>query len=80
LGVDGISATHGLSAHSEHEAGITLAMSSRANLTYVLCDSTKIGKNSYLQFGSLQLIDVLITDKETEETRLLKEAGIKILS
>jgi DeoR family fructose operon transcriptional repressor len=79
LGVDGISAQRGLSAHSEREASITLAMSAQAEQTYLLCDSSKLGKDSYLQFASLDLIQVLITDKTNEESRLIAAAGVQVL-
>ena len=45
VGVDGISAENGLSAHSELEAGITLSMAAHSTSTYLLCDSSKIGKD-----------------------------------
>ena len=79
LGVDGISAKNGLSAHSESEAGITLAMSACSGATYLLCDSSKIGKESYLQFAPLQLIQVLITEKKNEELTDIEKSGVRIL-
>ena len=79
LGVDGISLKNGLSAHSEDEAGITLAMSASSAVTYLLCDSSKIGKESYLQFAPLGLIQVLITDKKNEESVSIEKAGTKVL-
>jgi DeoR family fructose operon transcriptional repressor len=79
LGVDGISAQNGLSAQSEREASITLAMLARADQTYLLCDSSKLGKDSYLQFARLNRIQVLITDKTNEESRLIAAAGVKVI-
>jgi DeoR family fructose operon transcriptional repressor len=80
VGVDGISAGKGLTAHSENEAGITLAMSSCSEQTYLLCDSSKIGKDSYLQFAPLNLIQVLVTEQKTDEALLIEKKGIRLLN
>jgi DeoR family fructose operon transcriptional repressor len=79
LGVDGISAERGLMAHSENEAGITLSMSANANLTYLLCDSGKLGKDSYLQFAPLNLIHVLITECRTPELDKIEQQGVRVI-
>jgi DeoR family fructose operon transcriptional repressor len=80
LGVDGISSENGLSAHSESEAGITLAAASHADITYLLCDISKIGKDKYLQFAPVSLVDVLVTNEINGETKKLEEMGIGILT
>lgn len=81
LGVDGISAENGLSAGSEKEAEMTKAMAANALVTYLLCDSTKLGQNRYLTFAPLQLVDVLVTD-EQDEGRIegFKNAGLRVLN
>ena len=79
VGVDGISAENGLSAHSENEAGITLAMAAHANFTYLLCDSSKIGKDKYLQFAPVSLINVLISNEKTDPISELEKKGIRVL-
>lgn len=79
VGVDGISIEKGLSAHSEQEAVITLAAAAQAHATYLLCDASKVGKDTYLQFAPLSLIDVMITNQETEGIRVLKKAGLMVL-
>ena len=80
VGVDGISLEKGLSAHSENEAGITLAMAAHSNKTYLLCDSSKIGKDKYLQFAPVNLVNVLITNERNSETEKLESKGIKLLT
>ncbi|TDE09994.1 DeoR/GlpR family DNA-binding transcription regulator [Dyadobacter psychrotolerans] len=80
LGVDGISSENGLSAHSEMEAGVTLAASSHADITYLLCDISKIGKDKYLQFAPITLVNVLITNEENAETEKLEAKGVKVLT
>lgn len=62
VGVDGVSLAKGLSANSEKEAGMMLAMAHRAAHTYLLCDSSKLEKDAYFQFAPLSLVNTLITD------------------
>ncbi len=62
VGVDGVSLANGLTAHSEKEASITLAMATQSSRTFLLCDSSKIEKDSYLKFGPLSLVQTIVTD------------------
>ncbi|GAB3178944.1 DeoR/GlpR family DNA-binding transcription regulator [Telluribacter humicola] len=78
LGVDGISVERGLSAHSEKEASMTTAVAAQSRVTYLLCDSSKLGKDKYLQFAPLTLADVLITDAEEESVQLYREQGLRV--
>lgn len=80
LGVDGISIENGLSAASEKEAEITIAMSSNAQQTYLLCDSSKLGKDKYLKFASLSIVNVLVTNEVSEQLRPYQDLGIKVLN
>ena len=64
VGVDGVSVANGLSANSEYEASIALAMAQQANHAYLLCDSSKLDRSSHLQFAPLSLVQTLITDTE----------------
>lgn len=79
LGVDGIS-ENGLFANSEHEAGITTAFAGNSAYTYLLCDASKIGKESYLRFGDLSLVNALITNADNEKLMRIEEMGVLILS
>lgn len=80
LGIDGISVENGLSAVSEKEAEITIAMSSNAQQTYLLCDSSKLGKDKYLKFASLSIVDVLVTNEISELLKPYQDTGIRILN
>ncbi len=62
VGIDGVSLANGLSANSEKEASIMLAMAAQATQTYLLCDASKLEREAYFQFAPLTLIDTLITD------------------
>jgi DeoR family fructose operon transcriptional repressor len=79
LGVDGIS-SRGLFANSEKEAAVTLALAAQSSFTYLICDASKIGKESYLKFAELDLVDALITDCDASELRYLKKAGVRLIS
>ncbi len=78
IGVDGISPENGLSAFSEKEAGITLALAAQAAHTYLLCDASKLGKDKYLQFSGLEIIHTLITNATPLEGEDYEQKGIKV--
>lgn len=76
IGIDGLSIEKGLSSHSEAEASITAAYCRNATDTYVLCDSSKIGFNAYINTGPLSTINYLITDNKLQadlKNRFLKK-------
>lgn len=80
LGVGGISVEKGLSAVSEKEAEMTLSMAANAQVTYLLCDSSKLGKDKYLTFAPLTLVNVLITDEQSSEIiQAFTNAGVNVL-
>jgi DeoR family fructose operon transcriptional repressor len=80
VGVDGISIENGLSAASEKEAEMTTAMATNALKTYLLCDSSKLGKDKYLKFAPLSIIHVLVTNEKNEQLKQYKDLGIRILN
>ncbi|QEM10204.1 DeoR/GlpR family DNA-binding transcription regulator [Mucilaginibacter rubeus] len=79
LGIDGISEA-GLFANSEHEASITSAFAANSAYTYILCDATKIGKETYLNFAGLNLISAIITNGDEDSLLFLKRNGVTVLS
>jgi DeoR family fructose operon transcriptional repressor len=79
LGVDGIS-RNGLFANSELEADITQAFAAHSAKTYLLCDDSKIGKESYLKFGELNMINAIITNSKSEELAYFKKRGIEVIN
>ncbi|WP_426667994.1 DeoR/GlpR family DNA-binding transcription regulator [Mucilaginibacter sp. McL0603] len=78
LGVDGIS-RNGLFANSELEADITQAFAANSAKTYLLCDDSKIGKESYLKFGELSMINSIITNSRSEELVHFKKQKIEVI-
>lgn len=81
IGVDGISAENGLTAHSEHESSITTAFIRNAGQTMLLCDASKIGKDSYIKFAGLAKIHILITDAgyEAPGVTALRQQGLNVI-
>ena len=79
LGVDGIS-VNGLFANSELESDITQAFAGHSAKTFLLCDSSKIGKESYLKFGDLNMIEAIFTDSRSEELVYFTKQGVEVFS
>ena len=82
IGVDGISLEGGLSANSEREASMALAMARQSDKTYLLCDSSKLETGKYLYFAPLTLFNVLITDNEADPALITnyRQAGVNVLN
>lgn len=81
IGVDGLSVQSGLTAFSEKEAGISTAMSQHADAVYLLCDASKIGKDSYFKFAPLSMFHYLLTDKgiSRAQQKALEGQGVKVM-
>ena len=57
----------GLTYPSISDIVVKKAMVEAAAVTYLVADSTKIGKTSFASLGAMSLIDFLVTDAEIEE-------------
>ena len=81
VGIDGISIKNGLSASSEKEAEITLALAQNAREVYFLCDSSKLEKDRYFPFAPLNFVKNLITDSliSAEILRQYEAVGVRVL-
>jgi DeoR family fructose operon transcriptional repressor len=82
IGADGVSLKQGLTTFDEKEASITSQIIASAEKVILLCDSSKIERNSYVKFAPLSVIDTLITDSDIPEEILneYKNNGINILT
>jgi DeoR family transcriptional regulator, fructose operon transcriptional repressor len=82
IGVDGVSIHKGLSAPSEKEAEISLSMMEHARHVYLLCDSSKLEIDKYLNFGSLSLVHTMITDDKASQELLAKyrKTGLEVIN
>lgn len=70
LATAGISLRSGLTYPSISDITVKKAMIDAADVTYLVADSTKIGKNSLASLGALSLIDYLITDQDIDPKHL----------
>ena len=62
IGTDGVSLKKGLSAYNNNEANVSKTITSSADQVFLLCDSSKIEKDSFYIFAPLSIVDFLITD------------------
>ncbi|MCR2802575.1 DeoR/GlpR family DNA-binding transcription regulator [Paenibacillus soyae] len=66
IGVDGISASGGISSYSEQEAQIAKALIKRSQETYAVFDHTKTNRTSLFSVASLSELKAVITDSELD--------------
>lgn len=67
LATAGITLKSGLTYPGISDICVKRAMIESAETTYLVADSTKIGKSSFASLGALSLVDYLITDSEIGE-------------
>ncbi len=81
VGADGVTLAKGLSSFDEKESAITLKMIENADDVYLLCDSSKIGRDSYITFAPISQVDCLITDSDLDQSLLsnYREQKINII-
>jgi DeoR/GlpR family transcriptional regulator of sugar metabolism len=81
LATAGLSLKAGLTYPSISDLVVKRAMINAAETTYLVADSTKIGKSSLASLGALSMIDYIITDAGIEEKykNLLSEHEIELI-
>jgi DeoR family fructose operon transcriptional repressor len=81
IGATGVSILKGLTSSDENESAITLKMAENADKVFLLCDSSKIERNSFVQFAPLSIINYLITDEGIDHSLVntYKEHGANII-
>ena len=77
----GISLRAGLTYPSLSDIAVKKAMIDAADITYLVADSTKMGRNSLASLGALSLIDYIITDDtiDAKHLELFKENEVEII-
>lgn len=80
IGVDGISATAGLTTHHEVEAHTNRALLRAAQRVAVVADSSKIGRRGFAKIGDLALVGDLITDSSAApaDVEALRSVGLRV--
>ncbi len=81
LATAGISLKAGLTYPSISDLVVKKAMIDAAETTYLVADSTKMGKNALASLGALSLIDYIITDEGIEEKhkQVFKDNEIELI-
>jgi len=81
LATAGISLKSGLTYPSISDLVVKKAMIDAADTTYLVADSSKIGKSAFASLGALSLIDYIITDEGVEEKHkeVFKENDIELI-
>lgn len=81
LATAGISLRSGLTYPSLSDIVVKKAMIDASDITYLVADSTKIGKNAFASLGALSLIDYIITDASVDEkrTQILRDHDIEFI-
>ena len=81
IGATGVSVLKGLTSSDENESAITLKMAENADQVFLLCDSSKVERNSFVQFAPLSKIDYLITDDgiDLSLVNTYEESGVNII-
>jgi len=74
IGADGISLTHGITSHDEQSASVTFKMAENSDKVFLLCDSSKVEKNSFVKFAPLSAINYVITDTHVDRALIPKYA------
>jgi len=82
IGCDGLSVKSGLSAYDIYEAEVTRTILSRAREVFLLCDSSKVGKDSSYIFSPLSAVHHVITDSNIshEAAAELRAAGLSVIT
>ena len=81
IGTNALTVDHGLSTADSQEAAIKSAMITNARKVVVLCDSTKMGTDYLVSFGSVDDIDVIITDANAPESfvKALRDRNVEVI-
>lgn len=81
LATAGISLKSGLTYPSISDLVVKKAMIEASEMTYLVADSTKIGKSALASLGALSLIDYIITDEGIEEKhkQVFKDNEIELI-
>ena len=81
LATSGISLKAGLTYPSISDLVVKKAMIDAADVTYLVADSSKIGKSDFASLGALSLIDYILTDSgiEDKHKQMFKENDIELI-
>lgn len=81
MATNSVSVQKGLSTPDMNQAEIKKRMIGIASQVILLCDSSKIGKNAFVQFASLSDVNKLVTDENISsyDVKELEENGVEVI-
>lgn len=81
IGTNALTTAHGLSTPDFDEAAVKRAMVASAHRVVVVADSTKVGREDFVRFASIDDIDVLVTDSGVPPSvrNELLDCGIEVI-
>jgi DeoR family transcriptional regulator, fructose operon transcriptional repressor len=81
IGTNAISVRHGLSTPDSDEAAVKRAMVKAANYVVVAADSSKVGREDFVSFATIDSVDTLITDSQISgaDREQLTESGVEVV-
>ena len=81
IGCDGINLETGITCSNLAEASLTTAMMKSCTQTVVLADSSKFGRRGFGKIGSIEDIDIIVTDSGIPSTmrKKIEDLGVQIL-
>ncbi|MBM4089630.1 MAG: DeoR/GlpR transcriptional regulator, partial [Planctomycetes bacterium] len=80
MATNSLSLAAGATTPDLHQAETKKAMISMARKIILLCDSSKIGRESFARFAGLDQIDVLVTEQLGDEARgVFEEQGMEVV-
>ena len=82
LGVDGLDALAGATAHHEGEASINRLMTERAQRVAIVAESSKLGSRAFARVCGTDKIDVVVTDAAagTPAAAALADRGVRVIT
>lgn len=81
IGVDGVDAASGASAHHEGEAATNRQLADRAEQVVIVADSSKVGQRAFARICGPERVNVLVTDSGVDDdaVRTFTEAGVRVV-
>ncbi len=81
LGTDGISAAGGVTTHDDTEARTNGVMVTHADRVVVVCDGSKVGRQTMARMADIGDVSVLVTDEHAPREALeqIAAAGVEVL-
>lgn len=81
IGIDGISAGHGISTPNPLVAEVKQLMLARAKESIILADHSKLGVETLCRVAALEDVDKIVTDAGAteEQVKTLVEAGVEVI-